>query len=805
MIDKTVKSIVYLLSLWLSIGINAQNTTVVTGYVYGVDDQLPIADAVVGFHNTAITTVTDSNGYFRLVSSHRHKTLVVERLGYDTKNIKLPKDIGEHTLQIALYKQSNVLQEVAISPPKNLMKEILRKVHKNKKQNIPENLWGFSSERTETNKLYLTNINRKILKAKIFSGIRQNAIYDTDSTVIVPVHFSDRRDLIKFSETDTALQNIVHKENTLDILRGVRLTQIMSVYAPKVNFYDDGILLLEKMFVSPLSQNGMLFYDYEVKDSTLDDYSRVYFIRFKPKNDKLLTFTGNMQIEGGTYALKYINASITSSANVNFVRYMIFNQSFARLSNGRYFYTSDNSKICFMYDFPFSFDAEYLSAVLDRSVRYANTHSIDRGQTIDTIPDMQDEADTNLYFAASVENLNNTKLQKTIHYIVDVLINSHIPMGKLDIGNIFSFVRYNAVEGFRPTFGIRTSEKLCRWFTAGGYFGYGFDDRQPKYGANAQFFFGKDQSHYLGVFYNNDVYRLGYDTKKILAGKLFVGSDENLLTSVSWGQRYNQLLHKRNAIISYCYERNGLKLSVIPSISEIYANRFVRFVRNGNDFSKINTASLVGVLRLSFDQEQLKTYFRSFYLSTQLPVITLLGEVGGYRVGDKSGRYAKLTAHIKYNFAFALGKVYFSAYGTKIWGRVPYILLEQPIATQGLWHNSHSFDLINQTEFLSDLYGAMFFRYYSNGLIFSHIPFVKEFNFRETAFCNVAWGAISPRHAQVLDFPLVEAFDKPYVEAGVGIANILNMLIVESVWRITHRHAPNALNWGLRVKFYMDF
>ena len=115
-----------------------------------------------------------------------------------------------------------------------------------------------------------------------------------------------------------------------------------------------------------------------------------------------------------------------------------------------------------MYDFPFSFDAEYLSAVLDRSVRYANTHSIDRGQTINTIPDMQDEADTNLYFAASVENLNNTKLQKTIHYIVDVLINSHIPMGKLDIGNIFSFVRYNAVEGFRPTFGMRTSEKLCR-------------------------------------------------------------------------------------------------------------------------------------------------------------------------------------------------------------------------------------------------------------------------------------------------------------------------------------------------------
>ena len=783
---------------------NAQTSNIITGYVYSSDDRMPVADANVMFENTDISTTTDSVGFFRLTSAKRHKAIIVKMLGYDDKRVRLTKDAGEHNLTIEIDKQSNMLEEVAISPPKNLMKDILQKFQKNKKQNIPENLWGFSSERSEVDKLYLTNINPKTLKAKVLSEIRQNAIYETDSTVVVPLHFSERKDLIKTAENDTSLQNITDRQSTLDIIRGARLTQIMSVYAPKVNFYDDGILLLEKMFISPLSQNGLLYYDYVVKDSILENYSRVYFIRFTPKNDKLLTFTGDMQIEGGTYALKYINASITSTANVNFVRDMTFSQSFTRLDNGRYFYTADNSKICFMYDFPFSFDAQYLSAILEKNVSYANIRSLDSPLPTDTVvaPDIQ--TDTNQHFASSVDNLNNTNIQKTARTVADILFNGHIHVGKLDFGNIYGYLRYNALEGFRPTFSMRTGKKFSQRFTAGGYFGYGFGDKEFKYGGNVQLLLGGDEEYYLGLFYNNDVYRLGYDTKKLLAGKL-IGSDENLLTSLSWGQRYDQLLHKQNAIFSYYYERNGLKISIIPSVSEIYANRFVRFIRGDEEFSQINTASVVGILRLSFKQERLKSFFRRVYLSTQYPVITLLGEVGGYRVGYIQGKYAKLTANVKYNFAFDLGKVYFSAYGTKIWGRVPYILLEQPIATLGVWHNSHSFDLINQTEFLSDLYGAMFFRYYSNGLIFSHIPFVKEFNLRETAFCNVAWGTISARHTQVLDFPLVEPFDKPYVEAGVGVANILNMLIVESVWRITHRNAPNALNWGVRVKFYVDF
>ena len=298
-----------------------------------------------------------------------------------------------------------------------------------------------------------------------------------------------------------------------------------------------------------------------------------------------------MQIEGGTYALKYINASITSTANVNFVRDMTFSQSFTRLDNGRYFYTSDNSKICFMYDFPFSFDAQYLSAILEKNVSYANIHSLDSPLPTDTVvaPDIQ--IDTNQHFASSVDNLNNTNIQKTARTVADILFNGHIHVGKLDFGNIYGYLRYNALEGFRPTFSMRTGKKFSQRFTAGGYFGYGYGDKEFKYGGNVQLLLGEDEEHYFGLFYNNDVYRLGYDTKKLLAGKL-IGSDENLLTSLSWGQRYDQLLHKQNAILSYYYERNGLKISIIPSVSEIYANRFVRFIRGDEEFSQINTANL---------------------------------------------------------------------------------------------------------------------------------------------------------------------------------------------------------------------
>jgi len=48
----------------------------------------------------------------------------------------------------------------------------------------------------------------------------------------------------------------------------------------------------------------------------------------------------------------------------------------------------------------------------------------------------------------------------------------------------------------------------------------------------------------------------------------------------------------------------------------------------------------------------------------------------------------------------------------------------------------------------------------------------------------------------------LHSLEKPYVEAGVGIANIFRLLRVDCVWKLTHRNGRDfAVNIGLDIDF----
>ena len=109
-------------------------------------------------------------------------------------------------------------------------------------------------------------------------------------------------------------------------------------------------------------------------------------------------------------------------------------------------------------------------------------------------------------------------------------------------------------------------------------------------------------------------------------------------------------------------------------------------------------------------------------------------------------------------------------------------------------------------EFLTDAYIMGNFRYITSGWIFNHIPWVKKANLREELLFKVAYGGLRNKHHTILELPENSSgINTPYMEAGVGISNILRLFSVQSVWRLTHRNAPNAINWGIRFRFNLDF
>ena len=45
----------------------------------------------------------------------------------------------------------------------------------------------------------------------------------------------------------------------------------------------------------------------------------------------------------------------------------------------------------------------------------------------------------------------------------------------------------------------------------------------------------------------------------------------------------------------------------------------------------------------------------------------------------------------------------------------------------------------------------------------------------------------------------------PYMEASLGVTNILKLLRVDYVWRLSYLNNPNVANGGLRFKVKIDF
>ena len=121
---------------------------------------------------------------------------------------------------------------------------------------------------------------------------------------------------------------------------------------------------------------------------------------------------------------------------------------------------------------------------------------------------------------------------------------------------------------------------------------------------------------------------------------------------------------------------------------------------------------------------------------------------------------------------------------------------------------------MNYYEFASDRWLTLFWEHHFNGWLFGRLPLLKNTRWREVLICKSAWGALSDRNLGNLESALVrspegmESLNKPYVELGVGVENILRLIRVDFIWRMTHRDHQSvdkierfATNISLQLKF----
>ena len=106
---------------------------------------------------------------------------------------------------------------------------------------------------------------------------------------------------------------------------------------------------------------------------------------------------------------------------------------------------------------------------------------------------------------------------------------------------------------------------------------------------------------------------------------------------------------------------------------------------------------------------------------------------------------------------------------------------------------------MNPMEFVNDSYAQVDLTYWANGALLNLIPGVKRLKLREALLFRGLWGHLSHRNRpwenpELFAFPAMAHTQlmsaTPYLEAGVGLDNILKILRLDYVWRLTYRDTP---------------
>ena len=247
----------------------------------------------------------------------------------------------------------------------------------------------------------------------------------------------------------------------------------------------------------------------------------------------------------------------------------------------------------------------------------------------------------------------------------------------------------------------------------------------------------------------------------------------------------------------------------------IYGNHDIPLIRpDGTEAPSFSVNQVHWTGRFSWDERVNRGVFDKSYIFTRYPILSvdLLGGIKGITPDDCSFLRGELTMDWRIP-AGVVGFGRFHLNGGAILGSVPYPLLKLHEGNQsqlfgspvvGLLDKS-AFSLMNFYEFGSDRWVTGFYEHNFNGLVLGKIPLVKELDLREVVTVRGAWGTLSEKNRSQAPFLLMDglqSLETPYVEAGVGIANIFHLLRVDCFWKLTHRNGRDfAVNVGLDIDF----
>ena len=800
--------------------------TIITGKIYDAETKESLPFVNVAFKGSKVGTTTDIDGAYSIDTYYAEDSLMASFIGYKPLAKAVQRDKTQE-INFFLEPGSVSLGEVVINAKdfENPAHTILKKIIKNKPINNREKLDSYEYEVYNKIEFDLNNLSKKFTERKLFKDF--DFIFDRiDSTtekVALPFFMTETLSDYYYQRQPKGRKEIIHATKISGI-ENESITQFLGQMYLDVNIYDNSLGIFGKNFVSPISNYGLLFYQYYLVDSMFIDNKWCYRLDFNPKNENELVFKGHFWVNDTTYAIKEIDARILKSANINFITDLRVSHQYQEVEREVWMLTKESiladftivegemgfygKKLTTYRDFlindpkenAFYGGAEHViseSQINEKSDEYWQEV---RHETITSdqqaIYDMVDSLKTNPRFMTYVD-------------VVNFLILGYKVEGPVEIGPVFTFLSYNDVEGVRPKFGLRTSNDFSTKLLLEGYLAYGLRDKRFKYMLGGQYFLSKKPRQIVGAYYSEDLE--------------LIGQVPNLFPRDHWVQFFTSrnpqnrlLLNKQARIFTEREWFTGFSTRLEFKRRDLAARGDWRFERDETidgelqtvDISSIITSEVSIGARFAYRENFVEGEFERVSLGSTWPIFSANIDFGIPGVFGSEYKYQKLTASITDKIPIGpFGTLRYSLEGGRSWQALPYPLQFVHAGSESIFQNSNAFNTMNYFEFVSDQYVLLRAEHHFDGLFFNKIPLFQKLKWRELVGVNAIYGSFNDQNLELMSLPdLTFTFDsRPFMEAYVGIENIFKFVRIDAIWRLSYLDNPNTHNFGVLIGFDIQF
>ena len=527
----------------------------------------PVAFANVFVDNTRTGTISDISGNFSLTVDANCKRLHIKCMGYDETYAEIPAD--GRKMVVRMKQSVFQLKDVVVKPGINPANRIVQAAIDNKKQNNFKNQQSYSYtsynrgviEFAHDEETSMRNTASKLLPKR--DTVRDSFEIFVDEIIdSTYLFFTESVSEYKYKKPDRVSENVIatRTAGTENPIFSMILTQMQST-----SFYSSNFNILGVPYINPIRKGTFRRYYFIIQDTTYVGNDTIFGILFnpRPKMD-FNALKGKVFINSNGYAIQSIVAEpikvLSTFNNIDFssigdtkdstgtksdsaglalsVSSDALNTSMSEKNDGlvfrvRHLYTTDSLGRWYPDFLHFELGFK-MSKKNDIMVRFSTSNEIrdftfnpklKRREFSDVTLNIDQDAVTNdtsiwnryrpaisekekntfILYDSINETMRKDKVNISLSGLMDWLLQ--MMSGKIKIGHFAIDINklYSCNKYEYSRWGLGGDWNIARWLRLSGYFGYGVEDKEWKYGGEVDFFFDRYQNRTLKLFYRQDL------------------------------------------------------------------------------------------------------------------------------------------------------------------------------------------------------------------------------------------------------------------------------------------------------------